>query len=239
MGRGFDFTSSSEETSTLSVDGYSVGRRLFDKRQPAIGECFDFANGRLGRPAAVGIDVEIQVIADHFSHGSYSAQIIIGLAADLHLDRCKAGGDALRGGPFGTLDVVCPHRKATAEGQGPASASEQFIDGFADDLAPSVVASHLDRRLGEPVVFANLLHPPIDAGNVVDAEADERRREQMIDQSLAAHTVSPLQRGMTVASPTPSTPASVPIRTTTKSLTSCRPNEDNIRRSGLSGIRTA
>src|SRR5262245_8208966 len=57
--------------------------------------------------------------------------------------------------------------------------------------------------------------------------------------ALAPHTVSPLQRGMTVASPTPSIPASVPIRTSTYSDTVCCPRAEIMRRSGFSGIRTA
>lgn len=56
--------------------------------------------------------------------------------------------------------------------------------------------------------------------------------------ALAPRMVSPLQRAVTVASPTPTTPHSVVSLTRTKSETSCRPRAETIRLSGLSGIRT-
>lgn len=56
--------------------------------------------------------------------------------------------------------------------------------------------------------------------------------------AFAPQTVSPLQFGITVASPTPSMPVSVPTRISKYFDSVCQPSAVTMYRAGLSGMRT-
>ena len=55
----------------------AVGRRLLDEVDPAVGELLDAGDGRVGVPAAVGVDDELAIEANNLADGSDACDVVV------------------------------------------------------------------------------------------------------------------------------------------------------------------